>query len=256
MKSFDVLLLAAGRGSRMLNLTDDIAKPSLDIGGESLISRLAKQMSLLEGHETIYVNLSYKPKSIIDSLQKSDSLVNLKFLWERTYMGTAWSLMKVFSRSNKDLLVIHADLYLSEKGLRNFVENSQLRKKYSHIAVHEREYSMARSIVTLHDHSRIVKSFYEVASSDSERNGIEFHSRVLSNSGIYFLKSEHLCDFETEFIKDKNIPNFILPQIISKKQLEIQEFEGERYSAETPSDLELIRRINLSSKSNPVIPDS
>jgi NDP-sugar pyrophosphorylase family protein len=256
MNTFDVLLLAAGRGSRMQSLTDTVAKPSLEIGGESLISRLAKQIRSLEGRGAIYVNLSYQPMSVIESFRKYDSLEDLKFLWERTHMGTAWSLMKVFTRSNRDLLVIHADLFFSEEGLKSFVETSQLQKTFSHIAVHKRERSKARSIIALEAKSRIVKSFYEVTSSNSERNKIEFHSSVLSNSGIYFLKSEHLFGIETELIENKSIPDFILPQLISKKQLEIVEFKGERYSVENPNDLKQIRRINLALQSNQVIPDS
>jgi NDP-sugar pyrophosphorylase family protein len=256
MNSFDVVLLAAGRGSRMQSLTDHVAKPSLDIGGDSLVSRLARQVNLLEGHKKTYVNLSYKPISIIDSLRNHVAIANLTFLWERRYMGTAWSLMKIFSRSESDLLVIHADLYLSDIGLANFVHVSQTRNSWSHVAVHNRKRAKARSIVELHKESTLIKSFQEVNAHQLEPYSSTDESTVVSNSGVYFFSREHLFAIETHPIEGQSIPSFILPNLISKQQLEVVEFLGERYSVETPHDLETIKRINQAYQSGQSFPDS
>ena len=237
-------------------LTEQVAKPSLDIGGESLVSRLARQVNLLEGHKTTYVNLSYKPISIIDSLRNHVSLANLTFLWERRYMGTAWSLMKIFSRSKRDLLVIHADLYLSDMGLANFLHISQTRNSWSHVAVHNRKRAKARSIIELHEESTLIKSFQEVDAHHIDTYSSTDDSTVMSNSGVYFFCKEHLFTMETQPIEGQSIPSFILPKLISTQQLEVVEFLGERYSVETPHDLETIKSINQAYQSGQSFLDS
>ena len=61
------MLLAAGRGERMGELTRDVPKPLLDVGGERLIER---QLRLLAdaGFDEIVINLSYHGSAISECL--------------------------------------------------------------------------------------------------------------------------------------------------------------------------------------------
>ena len=256
MNIFNVLLLAAGRGSRMGALTNNAAKPSLDIGGESLISRLASQVASLKGHELTFVNLSHQPLSIVAALKDKTPSMKITFLWERELMGAAWSLMKVFSITDVDLLVIHADLYLNNQGLQSFSQACRAGTSNSCIAVHKRDSLKARSKVGLYKDSNVVKSFNEISFLDYKSKPKNAQSQVLSNSGLYFFRREHLNNLDTKSIEGKSIQEIVIPQLISKKQLEIVEFVGERYSIETPHDLEAMKKVNPVHESIPVTPDS
>jgi len=70
------MLLAAGRGQRMRELTADVPKPMLEVGAERLIER---QLRLLAsaGIDEVVINLSYRGAAIRD------------YLGERTQWGQA-----------------------------------------------------------------------------------------------------------------------------------------------------------------------
>lgn len=243
---FDALLFAGGLGTRMGSLTQNIAKPALKIGGETLIGRLARQVYNLDSLSTLYINCSYQPKSIVSAINEIELRVNPIFLWERELMGTAWTLSKVAERSKRDLLVLHGDLYLGSYGIEQFVHKAKTNSKNSSIAIHRREISRARSIVDVDNNSQLVNSFAQVPVKSHGKNTLIEDRYVWSNSGIYYFQYDDLRNFRSHDLVGLPLESSILTSLVQSQSLKAIEYIGRRFSVETSKDLEVIS-LNSSS---------
>mgnify|MGYP001177578522 FL=1 len=99
----DVLILAAGFGTRMEDLTKQIPKPLLKINQKPLI---AYALDLIEKikFEEIYVNIHYQPQSIQKYL--IENFPKVKISHEKELLGTGGGIKKI---QNKDLFILNTD---------------------------------------------------------------------------------------------------------------------------------------------------
>ena len=148
----DALILAAGYGMRMDNLTKDIPKPLLKIKNKTLISYaidLIKNMSF----DKIYINTHYKHNMLerfisenypditisyeetilgtgggIKNIQKNDTVIlNTDNLWDRSFENELEKSIKFFDENKifDSVLLINSknnnfDLEVNNEGLINF----------------------------------------------------------------------------------------------------------------------------------------
>jgi NDP-sugar pyrophosphorylase family protein len=229
---YDALILAAGLGTRMGKLTEEVAKPAIKVGTESLISRLTKQLFSCENIASVYVNCSHKAFSIAESLIDLELPPNKKlyFLWEKRPMGSAWSSIKTIERSSRSLVVLHGDLFLDQEGIDSFIEFGANNSEFSVIALHKRQASRARSIVETN--GKYVTEFKEI----SEQNGVRNDGLVWSNSGIYILRPNHL-GFDSHFFIDRSLPEAIIPKLATSNKLIWFDYTNLRFSIERPEDI-------------------
>tara|TARA_Y100000768_G_C23977757_1_gene683988 strand:- start:1382 stop:2026 length:645 start_codon:yes stop_codon:yes gene_type:complete len=105
----DVLILAAGFGSRMGELTEKIPKPLLRVNQKPLISYaldLVQQISF----ETIYVNTHYQAETLQKFLVEHYPKVEISH--EKKILGTGGGIKKI---QNKDLCVLNTDNLWQDK---------------------------------------------------------------------------------------------------------------------------------------------
>ena len=99
----DVLILAAGLGSRMEDLTKDLPKPLLPVKGKLLIDYafdLIKPLKI----ENIFVNTHYHADLIQSHINKNYE--NIKISLEPEILGTGGGIKKIHQN---DLLVLNTD---------------------------------------------------------------------------------------------------------------------------------------------------
>ena len=99
----DVLILAAGLGTRMGDLTKDLPKPLLPVKGKPLIDYT---FDLIEPLQTknIFVNTHYHADLI--QLHISKNYENIKISFEPEILGTGGGIKKIHQN---DLLVLNTD---------------------------------------------------------------------------------------------------------------------------------------------------
>ena len=99
----DVLILAAGLGTRMEDLTKDLPKPLLPVKGKPLIDYA---FNLIEPLQTknIFVNTHYHADLI--QLHISKNYENIKISFEPEILGTGGGIKKIHQN---DLLVLNTD---------------------------------------------------------------------------------------------------------------------------------------------------
>jgi NDP-sugar pyrophosphorylase family protein len=226
----NILILAAGLGTRLRPLTETTPKSLLRIGDESILHRLIRQCGSVFPDSTMFVNGSYLATQIASSLVSIPVLQRPYFIWETQPLGTAVTASLLNDAKPADLLVLHGDLVITTEGLQVF-KNHLLSTNSSVLATHERQSNFARSVVS-HKRNRVV-SIIENTATDNSPDG----ETVRVNSGIYYFKSPHLSAIARP-LPGENISPRLLNTVAAAGNLEIWDWMYQRVSVDSFESLE------------------
>jgi NDP-sugar pyrophosphorylase family protein len=226
----NILILAAGLGTRLRPLTENTPKPLLSIGDETILERLLRQCRTVFPGSTTFVNGSYLATQVANSLVSIPVLQRPYFIWEAQPLGTAITTFRLFDAEPADLLVIHGDLVITTEGLEVF-KNHLLSTNSSVLATHQRQSNFARSIVSYKGNQ--VVSIIENSVTDNSSVG----ETVCVNSGIYYFKSPHLSTVVRP-LPGENISPRLLNAVAATGELEIWDWVYQRVSVDSFESLQ------------------
>ena len=128
MINFNLMILAAGYGKRMKNLTDSKPKPLLEINNKELLRHNIDFFMDL-GCKEIVINTHYLHEQIKDFIKKYYSNSNIQLTYESTLLNTGGGIKNALSLlGDKNFLVTNADILWKEdnkKDILNFINNYQ-----------------------------------------------------------------------------------------------------------------------------------
>ena len=128
MINFKLMILAAGYGKRMKNLTDSKPKPLLEINNKELLRHNIDFFMDL-GCKDIVINTHYLHEQIKDFIKKYYSNSNIQLTYESTLLNTGGGIKNALSLlGDKNFLVTNADILWKEdnkKDILNFINNYQ-----------------------------------------------------------------------------------------------------------------------------------
>lgn len=104
------MIMAAGVGSRLDPLTQDVPKPLVPIANKPVMDILLER--LLEiGVKDVVANTHYKAEQIIERYKNNDMGINFNYVHEKELSGTAGGVKKCqfFFNEGEDFLVLSAD---------------------------------------------------------------------------------------------------------------------------------------------------
>lgn len=227
------MVLCAGYGTRLSDLTRDIPKAMLPLQGrpllEYIISHLAQQ-----GFTQIIVNLHFKPEQIRDYFKDGTRWgVKIQYSYEAELLGTAGALMKVasFLRQGDLFLAQYGDV-LIDQDLKKMLEFHRARRALATLLVHKR--ARSNSVVSMDEAGRIV-GFLE-RPTEQERAGV---ISPWVNSGLCACSPEFLDVIPDNVPSD--IPRDIIPRIIPTGRLYGFPLSGYRCAIDSPERLEEAR---------------
>lgn len=202
-----VLIMAGGKGTRLLPLTRVIPKPLVPFKDETIIENIMGQF-LKYGFDEFVFSVNYK-KDMIKNYFKAFKY-NIDYIEEAEFLGTAGSIafMKEYI-DNKPFIVSNCDILLD-------VDYSEALEKHIHDKID----------ITIFAATEEIDISYGVINSDANSNflGIEEKpsKKYLVNTGIYILNPEL-----TNLI-DKN-EKIDMPELINRareKGMKIKIFES------------------------------
>lgn len=103
------LLMAGGRGERLLPLTLDTPKPLLQVGGRAIIDYNVAKLALC-GIKHVFVAVNYLKEQVMDHLASQWSGITFHFLEEPKRLGTLGAASMVEDWLAPDVVVMNADL--------------------------------------------------------------------------------------------------------------------------------------------------
>ncbi len=105
-----LVIMAGGKGKRLLPYTENCPKPMLKVGGKPILERLLEK-SIKNGFSDFYISVNYLKEQIIEYFQDGTKWnVSIKYLIEDRPYGTAGSLSLIEQRITKPILVLNGDV--------------------------------------------------------------------------------------------------------------------------------------------------
>lgn len=173
----DAVIMAGGKGERLLPLTINTPKPLLKVGGKEIIAYNFERLSQF-GIENQYVTVNYLGEKIENYCKNYNSDINFKIITEERFLGTAGALSLIDNFYNDTVLLMNSDILTNidyEDFFRVFVE------KNADVMVASIPYVVNLPYAVFESENNIVKSF-------KEKPNYTYYA----NAGIYLIKKELL----------------------------------------------------------------
>lgn len=115
------VVLAAGMSTRLRNITGEIPKPIVKIGGVSMLERCIKNLEM-QGFKEIIITTHYKEELIRECLKNKFQNLNLSFSYEDKLLDTAGSLKKMENVLNDNFFVCGGSFLLLDQNLDDIIK--------------------------------------------------------------------------------------------------------------------------------------
>lgn len=178
-----VVIMAGGRGTRMMPFTTVLPKPLIPIGEKTIIEMVAENIHA-QGPDHFYLTVNYRGEMIKAYLDGISIDYHVDYIWEREFLGTAGSLKLVPPELGNLFLVTNCDVIV--------------RAKYADIVEFHRNHGAVLTIISSIQHVSIpygVVDFGSGGSVTAIREKPELTFPI--NTGVYIVGSRAL-----DFIPD------------------------------------------------------
>ena len=108
----NLIIMAGGKGKRLLPLTKNCPKPMLPIQGKPILEHIIEK-ARSDGFHNITISVNYLSEQITDYFKNGDDFgVNINYLYESEPLGTAGALASFSMPDNQEYVVVtNADLW-------------------------------------------------------------------------------------------------------------------------------------------------
>jgi mannose-1-phosphate guanylyltransferase len=220
------MILCAGYGTRLGDLTKEMPKPMLPINGKPLLEYLIKHLRANRITE-IAINLHFKPEIISNYFGDGSAFgVRLTYSFESELLGTAGGVKKSepFFKESGPFLVQYGDI-LTDQDFLSFYRFHQSKKALATLLVHQR--AKSNSVIGLDSEGRIT-GFLE-RPDDEERKKI-ISSWV--NSGVAILDPKIFSYIPKG--KPCDLPRDVYINLITSNRLFAFPLSGYRCAIDSP----------------------
>jgi len=106
----DAVIMAGGRGQRLMPFTDKVPKPLLQVGEKPIIDHNLTRLTIF-GIDDFWISVKYLGEQIQDYFGNGeDRNIHVKYIWEDEPLGTIGAVSKVTDFKNDYVLVTNSDL--------------------------------------------------------------------------------------------------------------------------------------------------
>lgn len=212
------MILAAGKGTRLLPLTGEMPKPMAPVVDKPIIQHIFELLAA-QGVEEVHVNVHHLADAILDFYGEKARVdgMAVNFSREEKLMGTAGGVKRLADRFDETFVVIMGDA-LTDVDIREVVDFHKDRGALATIA-----------LARVEDTSQ-----YGVVELDPEHNVVNFQEKPgpgeaisdLANTGIYVLEPEVL-----EYVPENRFFDFardLFPRLLAAGAT-LTGYEGDYY---------------------------
>ena len=171
-----VLLMAGGRGKRLMPLTENCPKPLIKVNGKPILEIILEQC-INAGIVNFYISVHYLSDKIIDYFGNGEKWnVEINYLYEKTPLGTAGALTLLPENLKNSILVMNGDV-LTKLNLNEILSFHDIQKSIATICVKEHNIQIPYGVVDVEDYN--LEGFVEKPTY-----------KYLINTGLYIINPE------------------------------------------------------------------
>lgn len=227
------IVLCAGYGTRLGDLTRDTPKPMLPVGNHPLLAYLLGHLRT-HAFSEIAINLHFRPEIIRDAFGDGSRWnLRLHYSHEPVLLGTAGAVkhLESYFRNEPFFLIQYGDI-LTDHDVSALVRHHLQHNALATLLVHPRPHS--NSAVTLDPEGRIV-GFVE-RPTDPLRAGID---TPWVNSGLCIASPELLNHIPAD--RPADLPRDVFVPLVHSRRLFAMPLHGFRCAIDSPERLALAR---------------
>jgi mannose-1-phosphate guanylyltransferase/phosphomannomutase len=223
------MVLAAGAGSRMGELTRHCPKPMLTVGGSPILEHILRNLAR-HGFRDVILNLHHHPRTIQDHFGDGSALgLALSYIHESTLLGTAGSVRNAAAfLDGKDPFLLHYGDVLTDQDLGAMVQAHRQKGAQATLLLHQRMNS--NSVVLVEGDLRVTRLLERP--SEAQRRLVE---SPWVNSGVYLLDPSVIRQIAPEDPQD--FPRDVFPKLIEEGRVFGFPLTGYRCAIDTPERL-------------------
>lgn len=178
------VILAGGKGTRLGNVTQEIPKPMVPVGGKPLLHH---QVDLLVkyGFREIVILVNYLKDPIMKYFGNGSNFgAAIYYFEESSPLGTVGGIKEIENLLTGDFIVLYGDVMIS-MDLNRFVAFHTSKKSECTLVLHPNDHPHDSDLVEMDDESRVV-AFH----AKPHPSGVWYHNMV--NAGVYILSHKVL----------------------------------------------------------------
>ena len=234
------IVLSAGYGTRLGELTREIPKPMLSIAGKPLLEYMLGYLRH-NNFDEIAINLHYKPELIQNYFGDGAAWgVKIYYAYEENLLGTAGAVRNFasFLGDTEDFLVIYGDLLL-DQDLALLQQVHREKRAIATLLVHQRLNS--NSLIKMDEDNRIVAFLERPSEEEKKATPYPWVNSVVQmlNRRILHYIPEH---------QPSDLPRDIYMSIISRERLYGVPLTSYRCAIDSPIRYEEAQQAVLSRK--------
>ena len=113
----NALILAAGKGTRMWPLTENVPKPLLPISGVPIIKRQIDELKKV-GVKKVYILIGYQMNEIPNYLDKNETEIKIDYIVQEEQKGTGHAVKMAENKIKGSFYCLNGDIIISAKNLK------------------------------------------------------------------------------------------------------------------------------------------
>ena len=214
MKNFTLMILCAGFGSRMLNLTRDKPKALLKYKNKILLNNTIDFFTNI-GCDEVLVNTHYLHNKIKKYLDKNFKNYPIQIIYEKKILGTGGGVKNIFNYTKrKKICVVNSDIFWTKENkshIEHFLSNYQnvshckilLSKDINFLGLKKEkgDFNLKRNVVT-NWNSKNEKLYY---------SGLQIVSKNIFNNRKKIFPMNEIW---TKLLKKSEIKGYVIPSKI------------------------------------------
>ncbi len=191
------IIMAGGKGERLLPLTLDTPKPMLEVNGKPIIEHNIDLLAKY-GIVNLHISVNYLKEEIKNYFRNGEKKnITIEYLDEEKPLGTFGSIKLTNTYKYSDLLIMNSDL-LTNINIADFYKS--FKESNADMAIATTSYLVNIPYAVMETENSLVKSFKEKPTYT-----------YFSNAGIYLIKKELVSEIpDNEFYNATDLINKLI----------------------------------------------
>ncbi|MDE7417793.1 MAG: NTP transferase domain-containing protein [Lachnospiraceae bacterium] len=186
LENVPVVIMAGGKGRRLLPYTAILPKPLMPIAGKTILEHIIESLSKY-GCNEYFLTLNYKKEIIKAYLIDADISCNIRYIEEKDYMGTAGSLGLIRDELKSTFIVSNCDILL-DIDYKKLVERHIKEKNEITLVLLQKDYTIPYGVVDINKNGQVVGL--------REKPHLDFRL----NTGVYVLEPNVIKKMTEQYV--------------------------------------------------------
>jgi|CXWL01.1.fsa_nt_gi dTDP-glucose pyrophosphorylase len=224
-RSNAVVIMAGGKGKRLLPITSDIPKPMIEVGGKPMLEQILQQF-IKQGFSNFYLAVNYLGHVIEDYFGDGSKFnCHIKYVYEPEFLGTAGALSLIKSEMKEAFIVMNGDI-ITSVDFCDILDYHNASKSIATICARQHLTSVPYGVIKLKEgkiETIVEKPVYE----------------DLISAGIYVFNPQML-----DFIPEKtaiDMPDVLLSLVKNNQKVDVYSMREDWVDVGRHDDLEQVR---------------